>query len=116
MKLNEEPRLPRDVVGLALRLTDLLRSILRQLNAVTGRIETPADAAASVTVGASPYSYTPTDDGLVVVVGGTVSALAYGRNGVFTGLGLLAGLVPIKSGDTLRITYAVAPTVSFIKQ
>ena len=116
MKLNEEPRLPRDVVGLSQRLTDLLRLILRQLNAVTGRIETPVDAAASVTVGASPYSYTPTDDGLVVVAGGTVSALDYGRNGAFTGLGLLAGLVPVKSGDTLRITYTIAPTVSFIKQ
>lgn len=116
MKLNEEPRLPRDVVGLSQRLTDLLRLILRQLNAVTVRVETPTDAAASVTVGASPYSYTPTDDGLVVVTGGTVSALDYGRNGVFTGLGLLAGLAPIKAGDTLRITYAVAPTVSFIKQ
>lgn len=116
MKLNEEPRLPRDVVGLSQRLTDLLRLILRQLNAVTGRIETPADAAVAVTVGASPYSYTPTDDGLVVVTGGTVSALAYGRNAAFTALGVVAGLVPVKAGDTLRITYTVAPTVSFIKQ
>lgn len=115
MKLSEEPNLP-GVGALVIRLTDILRAVLRQLNALTARVETPTDAAASVTVGASPYSYTPTDDGLVVVTGGTVSALAYGRNGVFTGLGLLAGLVPIKAGDTLRITYAVAPTVSFIKQ
>lgn len=116
MKLNEEPRLPGDVVGLTQRLTDLLRSILRQLNTLTARVETPPDAASAVTVGASPYSYTSADDGLVVVVGGTVSALAYGRNGSFTALGIVAGLVPVKFGDTVRITYTAAPTVSFIKQ
>lgn len=116
MILNEEPRLPRDAVGLAVRLTDLLRVILRQINALTARSDTPVTAATSVTVGASPYEYLADADGLVVVVGGTVSALAYGRRGGFTALGLVAGLVPIKAGDSVRITYAVAPTVSFIKQ
>ncbi len=116
MILNEEPRLPRDAVGLAVRLTDLLRVILRQINALTARSETPVTPAAAVTLGASPYNYTADSDGLVIVVGGTVSALAYGRNGAFTTLGIVAGLVPAKSGDVVRITYTVAPTVSFIKQ
>jgi hypothetical protein len=117
MNLNEEPRLPRDSLSmLVIRLTDLLRDILRQLNKTTARTDTPVAAASSVTVGASPFSYTPDNDGLLIVVGGVVTALAYGRQGTFTALGVVAGLVPVKSGDTVRITHTAAPAVSFIRQ
>jgi len=71
-------------------------------------------AAQAVSLGASPATFTANADGVVLVSGGTVSALAYGRLGVFTTVGVVAGAVPISKGDTFRVTYAVAPTITFI--
>lgn len=116
MKLNEEPRLPDDSKGLQWQLTKLLRDAFRQINLLTDRSDTPIDAASAITVGASPYTYTPTNSGIVVVTGGTVSQLDYGRQGAFTSLGITAGVIPVKAGDSLRITYTVAPTATFIRQ
>lgn len=116
MKLSEEPRLPSSLPMLVVRLTDLLRPILRQLNAVTSRIETPIEPVEAITVGASPYTYTAATDGVVTVTGGTVSAIGYGRRGTFTTLGVTSGLVPVKQGDAVRVTYTSAPTMRMIPQ
>lgn len=114
MKLNDDPRLPVSGQMLIIKLTDLFREIIRSLNGVIDRTETPITAASSVTVGASPFDYAAPSDGCVAVVGGTVTALAYGRQGAFTTIS--GGLVPVKKGDAVRITYTVAPTVTFIPQ
>ena len=116
MKLNEEPRLPPGLTPLVQRLTDILRPMLRQLNAVTDRTDTPIAALSALAVGASPHTFTAEADGALAVAGGTVSLLEYGRNGNFTSLGLTSGLVPIKRGDALRITYSVAPSILLIPQ
>lgn len=68
----------------------------------------------AVTVGASPYSYTARRDGYLAVTGGTVTKQEYGRRGVFTDVGLLTSMLPILQGDTMRVTYTAAPTITFI--
>jgi predicted Rossmann-fold nucleotide-binding protein len=74
------------------------------------------DASAAVAVGASPFDYKVPGTGAVIVTGGTVTALSYGRNGTFTALGVIVGIIPLSKGDTLRITYTVLPTVTFVKR
>lgn len=71
-------------------------------------------AAESVTPGASPATVTANRDGQLIVRGGTVSQIDYVRNGVATTIGVTAGLFPLLVGDGIRITYTVAPTVTFI--
>lgn len=68
----------------------------------------------AVTVGASPYSYTANRDGYLAVTGGTVTKQEYGRTGVYTDVGLLTSMLPILQGDTMRVTYSAAPTITFI--
>lgn len=115
MKLSEEPRLPGNT-SLVQRLTDILRPMLRQLNAVTTRTDTPITAPSAVTVGASPFVATAASDGVMTVTGGTVSLIEYGRQGAYTTLGITAGLIPIKQGDTVRVTYTVSPNMVFVPQ
>jgi len=112
MSLNPEPRLPAFGPALVIRLTDLFREVLRAINSVLSRTDTPLTVAA-VTVGASPFSYVAPADGFVSIVGGVGVSVAYIRQGVSTSLGGVP-LVPVKRGDTVRITYTTAPTVTFI--
>lgn len=67
-----------------------------------------------VTPTGSPYTEVAPSNGIYIITGGTVTTIEYGRNGVFTVVGLLAGVIPFTKGDSLRITYAVAPTVNFV--
>lgn len=116
MKFPDDPRLPFDLPGLVRRLTDLLRQLAPIVNGHEDRLTTPVAAASAVTPGASPYSFTEFTDGLLVVRGGTVSLIEYGRRGAFTALGITAGLIPVTAGDVVRITHSAAPTLTFIPQ
>ena len=69
----------------------------------------------TVTPTGSPFSWVSADSGNLIVTGGTVSLLEVGRTGTFVTAGILAGFVPVARGDTVRITYVVAPTISFWK-
>lgn len=71
-------------------------------------------APQAVTVGGSPYTYTAPSNGMLVIAGGTVSLVQYGRAGTLTTLGLVSGLIPMRVGDTVKTTYAVAPTMTFL--
>lgn len=46
--------------------------------------------------------------------GGTLSLVEYVRLGVNYNLGVLSGSVPVEKGDSVKFTYVVAPTVTFI--
>lgn len=76
----------------------------------------PRADAATVAVGASPYSYTATGFGTLAVTGGTVSLIELGRNGAFIDVGFASGLVPVSPSDVVRITYTVAPVVTFVER
>ena len=68
----------------------------------------------TVTPGASPYTFTSPEDGVLYMNGGTVSIVSYARATVSLSLGLLAGSYPMRRGDTLVITYVVAPTLNWV--
>ena len=110
-KLPVEPRLPSGV-GMVQRINELFRAVALSVNELIDQTATPLSVSA-VTVGASPFDYTAPRDGFVSIVGGTVSAVTYVREGVSTSLGVVA-VVPVKRGDTVRITYTVAPTVVMV--
>lgn len=68
-----------------------------------------------VTLGASPYTYSAPVRGSVIVNGGTVTVIAFSRDGVtFYTTGQTSGMFLLNAADQLRITYAVAPTVTFV--
>ena len=98
--------------GLVQRVNELFRAIALTVNEMIDRVSTPLDVL-TVTVGASPFDYLAHRDGFVSIVGGTVSAVAFVREGVSTSLGVVA-VVPVKKGDTVRITYTVAPAVTLV--
>lgn len=80
------------------------------------RLANSGQDASPVTVGASPFTYDANDSGLLIITGGTVSLIEYGRNSTFTNTGLISGIVPLADGDRVRITYTVVPTVTFIRK
>lgn len=72
-------------------------------------------AEVPVTVGASPFSYSAPVKGSVIVNGGTVSAIAFSRDGTtFYTTGQTAGMFTLNAQDRLRVTYTVLPTMTFV--
>ncbi len=69
---------------------------------------------ASITPSGSPFTYTAAHNGRVIISGGTVTTVELGRNGSFAVVGLLAGIVPVSKFDQVRVTYLVAPTMTFM--
>lgn len=73
-------------------------------------------AESGVTLTASPFLTRFTQDGFIIVEGGTVSLIELLRgSSVITtyALGATAGQFVVKNGDAIQITYTVAPTVTF---
>lgn len=67
----------------------------------------------AVVVGASPFSYVAREPGNVIITGGTVTAvhLIRGSDDIdLTG----QVVVPVSINDTVIVTYAVLPTMTFI--
>ena len=80
---------------------------------VPGRFLLPFD----VPPGASPYTYQDTSGrpSDMLVTGGVVSDIAFSRdNTTFYGIGIVSGAFPLSAYDFLRVTYTVAPTMTFI--
>ena len=74
----------------------------------------PSSAAATTPVlGASPATYTNTTSGIqeVSIVGGTVSIITQTRAGVPQTLSPQTTTVLLGPGDSITITYTVAPTL-----
>lgn len=69
---------------------------------------------AAVTPSGSPFVFTAPSDGAVILQLGAVSLIEYGRIGAYITIGLTAGMIELSKNDTLRVTYAVAPTLNFI--
>lgn len=72
-----------------------------------------ATAPEAVTVGSSPYVFTARADGVLAISGGTFSLVEYGRNGTYTSIGM-PNSVTVFEYDTIRVTYTLAPTMTFI--
>ncbi len=75
----------------------------------------PPATEVAVAPGVSPYTYGATQRGSLIVSGGTVSAIAFSRDGItFYSVGQTAGMFLLCAADQLRITYSVLPTVTFV--
>lgn len=75
----------------------------------------PPAAEVAVTPGISPYTYSAPVRGSLIVNGGTVTVVAFSRDGVtFYTTGAIAGMFLLNAADQLKITYAVAPTLTFV--
>ena len=68
--------------------------------------------AIAPTVGASPWVYTANKRGMLTISGGTVLVVTYARGGELATMPL-AGMLMMMQGDTVTITYGVAPIVKF---
>lgn len=75
-------------------------------------VQAPAPIA-SVTVGASPFSFRAGQSGTLVVTGGTVSAITLTRNTMTVSLPT-SGAFSMANGDSIAVTYSGLPTVNFI--
>jgi len=70
---------------------------------------------ASITVGASPFVYQNTDPYPedIIISGGTVSSIAWSRDGsTYYNLGLTSGRFHLEPGEYLQVTYTAAPTMT----
>jgi len=72
----------------------------------------PHGGEVTVTVGASPFTYTAPLAGNLLVKGGTVSAVQLTRTATVL-TGLTAGFFPLAAADQLTITYTGLPTMVF---
>lgn len=88
----------------------------RFFGALSNLVSNSSDSASTVAAGASPFTYDVSASGILIVSGGTVSLIEYGRNGAFTSLGITSGPVPVLEGDQVRITYTVVPTITLVPQ
>lgn len=72
-----------------------------------------ASNVTQITVGASVFNYTNTSTNLVQVfiVGGTVTAVSFVRNGTAYSLGPVATNVILSSQDSVQVQYSAAPTM-----
>jgi hypothetical protein len=71
------------------------------------------DAISALVVSASPTSFTASQRGTVAVSGGTLTAVSLLRGSTTVALGT-SRVIPVSNGDIVRVTYTVAPTMSFI--
>lgn len=75
----------------------------------------PPGNVETVTVGASPYIYSAARRGFLILTGGTVSAVAFSRDGTtFYSYGTTVGQFAVSAADQVRITHTGAPTVTFV--
>lgn len=71
-------------------------------------------APSTITVGASPFVHQNAGSYMydAIVIGGTVSAVDFSRDGVtYISSGVIAGPILLSPGDFVKVTYSVAPTM-----
>lgn len=84
--------------------------------AIGSGITTLRTSAFSIAPGASPFHYTPTLNTLVIITGGTGVSIYYSANGgTEIAIGLDAGMFFVKGGDSLIVSYTVAPSMHGIQ-
>lgn len=106
------PRSQQAVLGAGgLMDKDWYRFMVSLYNAATNGLPQPVE---TLTLGASPFDYTAVIRGQLNIAGGTVSAVELSRDRTnFFSAGLTAGFVQMDAGDVARVTYSVAPTLTY---
>lgn len=72
-------------------------------------------AASAVPVGTSPFDYTASLAGTIILSGGGITALEMSRDGAtYIEIGAFRAPVPMSAGDILRVTWTqTAPAMTF---
>lgn len=76
----------------------------------------PQGPVASISVGASPFSWTNPESVRVIVMisGGTLGLIQLSPDGTtFADVGTLCGMYPLNPGWRLKVTYSLAPTMTY---
>lgn len=73
----------------------------------------PKSDSSTITVPASPASFTPSDPGFYIITGGTITTITLTRGTVTVTLPSNMVQVVVASGDVLKITYTTAPAITF---
>ena len=70
----------------------------------------------SITAGATPYTYTSSMNGSIMVSGGALSNVQFIRNGTTVSLGSFRGAIPVQPGDSVVFTFTAGspPTLALI--
>jgi hypothetical protein len=92
--------------------TGLLSSIWYQFFTRLQQL-TAERAIAAITVGTSPFVYTPSTIGNIFVSGGTVSSIVLARDTVTLTCPENV-FIPVAANDTVTVTYTVKPTMTFV--
>lgn len=95
-------------------LREVANSLVLALDTLQQDPVPQAQPAKSVTVGASPFTYIASFDGTLSVTAGTVSGISIIRQSATVATGMTSGLVPLRRGDQVQITYTAVPTVVFL--
>jgi hypothetical protein len=75
----------------------------------------PPATETAVTLPASPFTYTASAKGFLIVQGGTVSMISFSRTpGTFYPLGVTQGPIPVSQNDQVMITYSGVPNLVFV--
>ena len=96
------------------RITTAWYQFLQALNGVGS-----AQAAATITLGGSPFTYTAPASGTVFINGGMTSHIAIQRgtsgkaNTVTSTFALAEMSIPVVQGDLVTVTYSILPNMSF---
>jgi hypothetical protein len=67
----------------------------------------------AISVGASPFVYTAPFNGILLITGGTVSAISLNRGAGFLTTGLTVGIVPMRRQDQVQVTWSGLPAMTF---
>ena len=90
---------------------------LPNANVDLGKLTNSTVAPSNITATASPFTYQNTTafNGDVIISGGTVSNIEFTRdNTTFYTTGLLMGVLRLSPSDRVRVTYTVAPTMTYV--
>lgn len=77
-------------------------------------VGSPPSSETPVTVGASPFTYSPKVKGNLIVSGGTVTNVLISRSGTFYSTGATQGLFNLAANDQIQIVYSGLPTAVFL--
>ena len=73
---------------------------------------TPPGTESTISVGISPYAYIAPAKGFMIISGGSVSAVQISRT-ITTLTNQTSGIFPLSQGDTLTVTFATPPTMTW---
>jgi hypothetical protein len=94
-------------------LVDKAGRIIPPWNSFFQQFTSPPANILSVIVGASPFSYVAKQPGMLIISGGTVSAVNFTRGNITISMGTSEAF-PVEIADTISVTYSVLPTIKFV--